>query len=560
MTIVVVGVMLLLASLIVPDLAIAADPDAAARALEEAMRRERGQLGTRLGIVLLAVVIVAAGAWRARSASGDTGARSRIAVTSLLAVVALVAFASYYDFFREKTGVGFKDTDVFHYYMGSKYHSEVGYFDLYHCTLMALLESGVESRFDLPRVRDQRTLRPHTPDTALAAARQCRAQFDDERWRAFAHDVAWFNHRFEAQHWHLVFHDHGYNPTPIWTALGGAVTTRVPVGSAAFFALIDADRFLIVFALIAIAWAFGFEAAALGAIVWGTGTHWGHGWIGDSLLRNLWLATLLVGLCLLAKKRDAVGGALIGLATLLRIFPGIFAAAFALGAWLRSEKDDEAARRLRSMLLGAAVSGGALFLWAAFATAWGVAAFAEFYEKMSVFAAHESLNKLGLPSLVWRSIMVGTGHLVTNAEGNAILVSWSPAWLPFVVRGVQLLVLVPALVWFWRAAKRLEPHETAALAFGLIPLLTDPANYYYVFFVCGALLAVGRPGLQLALLAASALWLANALLFYRVPEEYLGASAIAVALPLFFLYVLSREGAQSAISEAIAPGHSGPEA
>lgn len=541
------GLLLLMLLLVVPAVAAAnpATDDAQARALEAAMQHERAMLAWRLLLAALGLVLVTLPlVMKAESARRIGAVRS-----TLLAVVALASIASFYEFFGEKRGVGFKDTDVFHYYMGSKYFSEVGHFDLYHCTLMALIESGVESRFDLPPVRDQRTLRFHTPDTALAAARQCRAQFDDTRWRAFAHDVAWFNHRFAKLHWRATFHDHGYNPTPVWTALGGALTSRVAVGSPGFHALIDADRALVVLALFAIFWAVGFESAVVAAILWGTGTHWGYGWIGDSLLRNLWMFGVVVGLSLLYRKRDAAGGVLLALSSWLRLFPGIFIAAFLAGALRRGSSDPEMKDRFVKAALGVAGASVFLLVWAATATSFGVAAFAEFYEKMSVFAVHESLNKLGLHSLVWRSIMTGAGHLTTNAEGTAILTSWSPAWLPFAVRGGQLLLLVPGLYWFWRIAGRAQPHETAAASFALIPLLTDPANYYYVFFLCGTLLAATRPALRVALLLAGAAWLANALLFYREPAEYLGASVIAVALPVFFLYRLSRE---SETNEALA--------
>jgi len=523
-----------------PAPALAADA-ATAQALAEAMHREKVQLGWQLSIAS-AGLLIALVAWRgARSQAGRAQGRPNLPRTLALCLIALAAFASYYDFFRAKPGVGFKDTDVFHYYMGSKYFSEVGYFDLYHCTLMALIESGVESRFELPRVRDQRTLRFHTSDSALAAARQCRAGFEDARWRAFAHDVAWFNHRFVPKHWRLVFEDHGYNPTPVWSAVGGAFSSRVPVDGAVFAALIDLDRWLIVLGLLAVGWAFGIEAAAVATIVWGTGTHWGFGWIGDSLLRNLWLFGVLLGLCLAKKRWDTLAGGFLALASLLRIFPGVFAAAFVAGAWLRGEQDAGERRRLVGFLTGAGATALFLLVWAATSTAWGIAAFAEFYEKMSVFAAQQSLNKLGLSSLVWRSIMVSSGHLTTNAEGAAILSAWSPAWLPFAIRGVQLAVLIPASIWFVRAARRLEAHESAALGFALIPLLADPANYYFSFAVCGALLAASRPVLRVGLLAVSVAWIANALWFYREPAEYLGASMLAVALSLFFLRVLSRE-------------------
>ena len=75
----------------------------------------------------------------------------------------------------------------------------------------------------------------------------------------------------------------------------------------------------------------------------------------------------------------------------------------------------------------------------------------------------------------------------------------------------------------------------------MIPLLSDPANYYYGFVICGALLAVGRPRVQIYLLWSCVLWIANGLYFYRVHQEYVGACIIAVLLPLAVLYEISRE-------------------
>jgi len=114
-------------------------------------------------------------------------------------------------------------------------------------------------------------------------------------------------------------------------------------------------------------------------------------------------------------------------------------------------------------------------------------------------------------------------------------------WLPFVIRLGQLAVVLPAILMFWRALSRASTWEATALSFALIPLLSDPANYYFSFVICGALLAGNRPRLQIYLLTGAVLWIANGLWFYRVPEEDLGAGVVAVVLPLAVLYEMSRE-------------------
>ena len=531
-------------------------------AKHRAQAREQSAMGWRLAIATSALILVAVPLLSRRSTrklskqsesdDPDFGtSAATIAVDSriervrvgLLMLLAVASLASYYGLFQPRYGAGFKDTDVYHYYMASKYFSEVGYFDLYHCTVLALTDSGVESRFALPEVRDQRTLHIHTPETALAAALQCRKQFSGDRWLEFADDVAWFDGKFRADQWRLLLRDHGYNPSPVWNAIGGAITSRVPLRSAAFRWLINFDRVLMLGVFGLIVWAFGVEVAALSAIVWGTGQHWSHSWIGDSLLRNLWLFAVIAGLCSLKKGKEFLAGAFLSLASLLRVFPAIFVLGFAVHCGSRMRRNLDVGWRPGALrfALGATSVGLLLLLFAALSSEWGATAYLEFYEKISVFSDKNSLNKLGLSSLIWRAIMMGTGHLTTGADGNVSLSLYAPTWLPYVIRGVQLAVVVPALFLFWRATGRIRAWEASALGFALIPLLSNPANYYFAFVICGALLAIQRPRIQVIVLASAALWIANGLWFYRLPEEYLGAGIIAVTLPLAMLYEMSRE-------------------
>jgi hypothetical protein len=545
---------------------------AGSAAVERAIALEKTAMRWRLAIAMSALLLVSIPVLKRRKsrresdAAGDDGASDQVEASpessgrglgrvslGLLIVIALASCASYYNFFETKGGVGFKDTDVYHYYMGSKYFSEVGYFDLYHCTILALTDSGVKNRFELPRVRDQRTLRIHTPATTLASALQCREQMPDARWAAFAADVTWFDAKFKAEQWDILLNDHGYNPSPVWNAIGNALSSRIELGSAGFDALINADRILMLVAFTLIVWAFSVEAAALAAIAWGTGLHWGYAWIGDSMLRNLWLFAVLAGLCFLKKQRIAIGGGFLVLASLLRVFPAIFVAGYVVHLFARMRRGESWQVDALQFARGVVTAGVLFCVWAALASDWGAIAFVEFGEKISVFTDQKSLNKLGLSSLVWRSIMMGTGHLTTNAAGGATLASYSPAWLPVVIRCVQLAVALPALFLFWRAAQRVRGWELAALGFALIPLLSDPANYYFGFVVCGAILAAQRPRLQVIVLGSCTAWLANALWFYRLPEEYLGAGLIAVALPLLVLYELSRGEVRNVADE---PGSS----
>jgi len=137
----------------------------------------------------------------------------------LLSLLAASAFASYYDFFRVRHYGDFRVTDVYHYYMGSKYAHEVGYFDMYGAALAADDETG---RLYHPRdglVRDLRTLESVSVDDVLADRDRYRGRFSDERWQEWVGDVSFFKERLGPAAWNRILRDRGYNATPTWTMI-----------------------------------------------------------------------------------------------------------------------------------------------------------------------------------------------------------------------------------------------------------------------------------------------------------------------------------------------------
>jgi hypothetical protein len=93
---------------------------------------------------------------------------------------------------------------------------------------------------------------------------------------------------------------------------------------------------------------------------------------------------------------------------------------------------------------------------------------------------------------------------------------------------------------FWRALADSQRWEAAALGFSLIPVLSQPANYYFSFTLAAALLASRRPRIGVWLIAASALWIVVGLLFYREPVSYVWASWIALGLSAGVLFEMGR--------------------
>jgi hypothetical protein len=489
---------------------------------------EFGQV--RTGILAAGLAVFAWGLLDRRRSSRQIGRRDRVR-RALLVLLALLAYGSYYQLFQLLHAQGFRTTDNYHYYVGSKYFGELGYFGLYECSLRALDERGrrpLDPTLSARRLEDMRT-RPLAE--ILEAGERCPASFGPERWESFRRDVGYFVEGWPKWKWEAVWDDHGYHPSPVWTSVGGFLAERVPTQSrSGMHSLARIDRWLVAAGLLAMAWAFGLEAAALAAIVWGTGHLWRYAFLGDAFLRHLWWVSAILGVCLLRRAYYGGAGGMLAFATLLRIFP----AALPLAVLLGSAREAWDRRRIPAGLVPIVIGGAASTLLLVLVTAWtngrGLAAFVEFAAKISLFASLPAANKMGLGVLAqW---VFGPGEV-----GGAVFV-----W-----------VMRIAFLWlFWRALANARDWEAGVLGFALIPILSDPTNYYYSFVVLAAALAVRRPRIGLWLLGAALLWNLNGLLHYRTYEEYAYASAIAVLLAFGVVIEMGRAVAGDAAPRPVA--------
>src|SRR5690606_13005155 len=164
----------------------------------------------------------------------------------------------------------------------------------------------------------------------LSQAAPCRPDFSEARWQSFQDDLGAFLRILGPEGWLRVVRDHGYNPSPVWTLLGRPLAERVPPEPSALWHLARLDLWLLVAALAAVAWGFGFEAACLVAIAWGACGMTRYQWPGDAFLRRPWFAAMLPGLACIRRGRAALGGASLALSGLLRVFPLVAFAGLAL--------------------------------------------------------------------------------------------------------------------------------------------------------------------------------------------------------------------------------------
>ena len=154
--------------------------------------------------------------------------RARQCLGGLLAIASI---AAWFHFFRLEYSGYYHRWEFFHYYLGAKYPKELGYERIYHCTALADAETG-----NIVAVRHRR-MRDLSVDV-LVPARQaleqpavCKDHFSAARWEQFKADVAWLRGASgSGKWWNDMQADHGFNPSPVWTAAGHALVSIAPAG------------------------------------------------------------------------------------------------------------------------------------------------------------------------------------------------------------------------------------------------------------------------------------------------------------------------------------------
>ena len=461
----------------------------------------------RTGILVLGFAVYAWGFWLPRSGS-EKLARLRLAA---LLILAAAAYASYYQFFQYSHVRGFATTDNFHYYVGSKYFDELGYFGLYECSLIALAEKGLQpDRASGERARDLRSMELGPYSGIKENGADCPRRFEPERWDAFADDVAFFAEAWPDHLRRATWRDHGFHPSPSWILAGSGLANLAPLREAwVAFGLSRLDRILIALTFALVAWTFGIETACLVMLIWGTGCLWRYTWVGDAFLRHLWWITAIGGVAALRRGLPLVGGAALAASGMVRLFPAALGLGYALRALQQFRNSGRVEARYRRFTWGAALTLGALAVAGLLALAPSV--YTDFALKITRFNEMAVTNQIGL------------GVVLQPLAGE---VEWAAAALRILAIGLFLGL-------FWRALHYTRDWEAAALGASMIPIILAPTNYYYSFFLVVALLALERPRIGCILLTAATAWNINGLILYREYEEFFWASIIAVATSFF---------------------------
>jgi hypothetical protein len=401
-----------------------------------------------------------------------------------------------YTNFMDRHGSNFEKDEWYHhsemwqYYLGSKYYKEVGNTGLYDATVVALREQRIplERHPDLRGVRDlQRVFRVMPEEEAVHRFySEVHPKFSEERWSSFKKDVADF---FIASRGKLMLAlDMGYNPPPPYSLLVGAVSHIIPITSTSLNVMASLDWILLVVCAWALWKTFGPAPTLAFMLVFLTNPLSNWGWVGGAYLRNLELTFLTLAVCLISRHRLRATGFLLGLATAIRIFP----LAFFIGAlapflrnltprtnWFSVRPD----RPSVNLILGFTTSFAGLVL--ASSLVYGAEQWTSFLGKIwlhskILFTYHIGFDKIAMP-LVQNAPqyfdLAADSGLMLNFQNWQIYntAAYNAHWVLFGV--AKLLLWVSAFL----LSSRLTP--AASLLFlgeVTIFLFSLPANYYYM--------------------------------------------------------------------------------
>lgn len=287
--------------------------------------------------------------WRLRGPGALALGSARWWLLAAMCGGSVYAVGNYYRFEAARVAQVRDYYDATYYYLNSKYFAELGYFELYP----AMLVADDEGERRLRRVGEYRDL--HTYELvprarATAQATQVRARFSPARWAAFRADVAFLTPRMSGDLWSYFFSDHGYNPPPVWTMVGGALTAQVAPDELGWITVIDLVLVLLLFA--AIVRVAGLDAGFYAGLFFLATFSGDWPLLGEAILRFDWLVAIVGAYLALRTERPALAGVLLAYATAVRVFPAVFVLPVLIGIGLEVVRTRRVGRSSRRFLAG----------------------------------------------------------------------------------------------------------------------------------------------------------------------------------------------------------------
>jgi hypothetical protein len=389
-------------------------------------------------------------------------------------VFLLFGVMNYYQFDKKTYETVGDFADATYYYINSKYFEELGYFELYRAMLVADAESKNIFK-DVPKFRDLVEYERLLPrSVALADSERVKGLFSKQRWEDFTHDVNYVSPSQPSGGWRYFFIDHGYNPPPTWTLIGGTLSRLVPIEQIKQITMIDFYLVLLMFGVVF--WTFG-PATGLVAVAFFLVTFSGR-WpmLGQAVLRFDWLCAVVIGVCMLKKERFLIAGALLGYAAWTRIFPGIFVFPYAVVFLRDCWKTRTIALHHRRFIMG--MVGISVFIVGGALVVVGPKAFQDSFVNLKLHSSPESFSshRVGLGDAAIYDGEFSKKDLRANGgieKKRESLWRINP-YLKFM--GILSLIIIGMYIW-----SRREEKVYRLIWMGIFPLfiLTNPQINYY---------------------------------------------------------------------------------
>ncbi len=368
--------------------------------------------------------------------------------------------------------------EIYHYYLGSKYFSELGYFGIYNC-----VTAGDEERGRLISIDYVRNLRNIlTSISHDEAVRDCdknfKRNFTVERWDEFKNDLNFLASIGASEWWDTAVQDAGFNPPPSSVIFSSSLSNLIPLSSQTYLLLPLLDILLLLAATFLIFRNFGMTALIGFVVIFGVSYIAGYFWNGGAFLRYFWLFNLIVGFSLISQKRYFWSGLFFGISAMLRVFPLFFAVGVVVALLFDFRKNKKVLRDF--------VAGGAVAVFALGSLSlliFGLDAWRDFFQHILLhkdvyFVFHIGLKKIAtfadwVPN---QNFFGEAGLRLFDAWNRQLWAVWqSRLWL---FLPLSFLITAAACA----ATRKINLLESALLVgTTLIFLFTLPANYYFVF-------------------------------------------------------------------------------
>jgi hypothetical protein len=407
--------------------------------------------------------------------------------------------------------------EMFHYYLGSKYFDELGYYELYNAVIIADAEQD-NALVGIPFYTDLRTYQNTQREPILGDAGRIKNLFSKERWHAFKEDVSFFKkatHKPNSMGLAFLLMDHGYNASPVSTFVLGMLTNAVPVTRLALLAALDV---LLVAAMAVLVFrTFGFEMGALFSVYFSVNILNDHDYISGSLLRYDWLAYIIAAVCLLAKGRHASSAFFLTLAAMMRVFPAVLFYGIAVTILRKATTTRTLDKSSIRFVVAAGATALGLFLLPAVSLGSVLQPWKDFSAKTELHDRGVYVNHLGLRGIV----LFEPSHLSLESFVNAykhtssgdIVRHWQDVKerefkrkRPAVIV-VSLVVLACLTVIIWK--RRATESESVIWPALLIYTVSYPSHYYFAFLCLFILLFFRRANSRSAFIPLALLLVFN---------------------------------------------------